>query len=35
MENNKILEIKELQDELGYRAEVENEAIKLISECKF
>ena len=30
----KILEIKKIQDELSYRHEVENEAIKLIEDGK-
>ena len=35
MEDNTILEIKELQEEIDYRTKIENEAIKLIEECKF
>ena len=35
MENNKILEIKHLQEEIDHRTKIENEAIKLIEECKF
>lgn len=31
----KLQEIKKLQEEIDHRAEIENEAIKLISECKF
>ena len=34
MEDNTILEIKELQDELDYKTEVENKAIELIKEVK-
>lgn len=30
-----IKEIKELQDLLDHRTRIENEAIKLIEECKF
>ena len=32
---NDILEIKELQDLIDYRNQIENEAIKLISNCEF
>lgn len=32
--DRKIEEIKTLQAELDYRTKVENEAIKLISECR-
>lgn len=30
-----ILEVKELQDLLNHRTKIENQAIKLIEECKF
>lgn len=33
--DRKIEEIKALQAELDYRTKIENEAIKLISECRF
>lgn len=32
---NDVQEIKELQNLLDYRTKVENEAIKLISNCEF
>ena len=35
MEDNTILEVREMQKEIDHRTEIENEAIKLISECKF
>lgn len=31
----KVEEIKKLQAELDYRTEVENQAVKLIAECRF
>ena len=35
MEDNTILEVREMQKEIDHRTEIEKEAIELISECKF
>ena len=35
MKKNLLEEVKKLQEELDYRTRIENEAIELISQCKF
>ena len=35
MEDNTILEVREMQKEIDHRTEIEKMAIELISECKF
>lgn len=35
MSNERLEEVKNIQNELDRRTEIENEAIRLISECRF